>query len=232
MSKIHILLVEDNELFRLGLSTRLAREPDLTILAEAEDGETAIQIVNSNPAVDLVIIDTSLPGISGLETCRHVKAHRPHLPILVLTSNSESQLINDLIVAKVQGYCLKGVYSDAIVLAIRSLMMGSSWWDSIATQEIFNVFKNTNNAKPKSLFPLIELPLLTRREQEILVLVSTGKSNQEIATILYIAPGTVRVHIHTILSKLGVRDRTQAAIFAIEQGIVDRQLFESSGDRD
>lgn len=227
MSTIRILLVEDDELFRLGLSTRLERESDLTVIAEAADGETAIEIIASNQAVDIVILDIGLPGLTGLEACQHIRALRPFMPILALTSRSEPQLIKDLIVAKVQGYCLKGVCSDSIVLAIRSLMAGSSWWDSAATQEIFSVFNLAANAPPPSpMLPPTPIPVLTKREQEILVLVSTGKSNQEIATILYIATGTVRVHIHTILSKLGVRDRTQAAILALKNGIVDPQLFE------
>jgi two-component system, NarL family, response regulator len=224
MSTIRILLVEDDELFRLGLSTRLARETDLTIVAEAEDGETAIKIITSSLAVDVIVLDTGLPGLSGLETCYHIKALRPHIPILALTSHSDPQSINNLIVAKVQGYCLKGVCSDSIVLAIRSLMAGSSWWDITASQEIFSVFDRTANTQPPQLLQP-EMPVLTKREQEILALVSTGKSNQEIGAILYITTGTVRVHIHTILSKLGVRDRTQAAILAIKNGIVDRQLF-------
>ena len=225
MSTIRILLVEDDELFRLGLSTRLVREADMAIVAEAEDGETALELIATNALVDIVIIDTDLPGVSGLETCRNIKALRSNLPILALTAHSDSQLIGNLIVAKVQGYCLKGLCPSAIVLAIRSIMAGSSWWDSAATKEIFNVFERVAKAQIKSLTQSHEIPVLTKREQEILVLVSTGKSNQEIATILYIATGTVRVHIHTILSKLGVRDRTQAAILALRNGIVDPQLF-------
>jgi two-component system, NarL family, response regulator len=231
MVTIRILLVEDDELFRLGLSTRLDREPDLTIVAEAENGETALKLLTTNITVDIVILDIGLPGMSGLETCLQIKSVHPHLPILVLTSNAESQSISDLIVANVQGYCLKGFSSDSIVLAIRSIIAGSSWWDSTASKEIFNVFNRVSIAQNELNLYSAEIPVLTRREQEILALVSTGKSNQEIAGILYIATGTVRVHIHTILSKLGVRDRTQAAILALKNGIIDARLLEL-GDGD
>jgi two-component system, NarL family, response regulator len=233
MSTIRILLVEDDELFRLGLSTRLDRESDLTIVAEAENGETAIELLTTNIEVDIVILDIGLPGISGLETCLQIKLHHPDLPILVLTSNAEAQSISDLIVANVQGYCLKGVSSDSIVLAIRSIIAGSSWWDSTASKEIFNLFNRVATAQNELNLYSAEIPVLTRREQEILALVSTGKSNQEIAAILYIATGTVRVHIHTILSKLGVRDRTQAAILALKNGIIDARLLElGDGERE
>ena len=224
MSTIRILLVEDDELFRLGLSTRLAREPDLIIAAEAEDGETALEIINTDIAIDIAILDIGLPGINGLETCQQMRLCRPDLRILVLTSNYQPQSIEDLIAANVNGYCLKGLASESIVLAIRSIFAGASWWDNAASNEIFSAFRDperqflaTTETEPT--------PVLTKREQEILALVSIGKSNQEIANVLYIATGTVRVHVHTILSKLSVRDRTQAAILAIKNGLVDPKLL-------
>jgi two-component system, NarL family, response regulator len=224
MSTIRILLVEDDELFRLGLSTRLGRESDLIIAAEAEDGETALEIINTDIAIDIAILDIGLPGINGLETCQQMRLCRPNLRILVLTSNHQSQSIEDLIAANVNGYCLKGLASESIVLAIRSIVAGASWWDNAASNEIFSAFRDPE----RQFLATIETdqtPVLTKREQEILALVSIGKSNQEIASILYIATGTVRVHVHTILSKLSVRDRTQAAILAIKNGLVDPNLL-------
>jgi two-component system, NarL family, response regulator len=226
MSTIRILLVEDDELFRLGLSTRLVREPDLIIAAEAEDGETAIEFVSTDLEIDIAILDIGLPGIDGLETCRQMRLYRPSLRILILTSNYQPQSIEDLIAANVNGYCLKGLASNSIVLAIRSIIAGASWWDHTASHEIFSAFRDPE----KLLIPTIGTEfstVLTKREQEILALVSMGKSNQEIASVLYIATGTVRVHVHTILSKLSVRDRTQAAILAIKNGLVDPQLLKS-----
>jgi two-component system, NarL family, response regulator len=224
MSTIRILLVEDDELFRLGLSTRLVREGDLIVVAEAADGETAIELVQTDLEIDIAILDIGLPGIDGLETCQQMRLHRPDLRILVLTSNYQPQSIEELIATNVNGYCLKGLASDSIVLAIRSIVAGASWWDNTASNEIFSAFRDPE----KQLLPTVETELitvLTKREQEILALVSMGKSNQEIATILYIATGTVRVHVHTILSKLSVRDRTQAAILAIKNGLVDPKLL-------
>jgi two-component system, NarL family, response regulator len=224
MSTIRIMLVEDDELFRLGLSTRLVREQDLKIVAEAEDGETAIEFVKTTISIDLVILDIGLPGIDGLETCQQMRFYRPELPILVLTANSQPQPIEDLIAANVNGYCVKGQNSNSIVLAIRSIMTGASWWDNTASSEIFSAFRDPNNLPVLTIEPGLTA-VLTKREQEILALVSMGKSNQEIADGLYIAAGTVRVHVHTILNKLSVRDRTQAAILAIKSGLVDPLLL-------
>ena len=119
---LKILLVEDDELFRLGLSVRLQKEPDLTIIAEAEDGETAVELAERHPA-DLVILDVGLPGIGGIEACRQLKQQQPNLPVLVLTSRNQPALIARLVEAGAQGYCLKGVAAETLILAIRSVLV-------------------------------------------------------------------------------------------------------------
>ena len=108
VDRLKILLVEDDELFRLGLQVRLQRESGIELLVEAEDGETALDLAKQQP-FDLVLLDIGLPGLGGLETCRQLKQHHPKLPILVLTSRHETALISRLVAAGAQGYCLKGV---------------------------------------------------------------------------------------------------------------------------
>jgi two-component system NarL family response regulator len=205
LSPLRLLLVEDDELFRLGLVVRLQQEPNIEIVAEAEDGETAVDLANRH-SLDLILLDIGLPRMSGLEACRQIKMQHPNLPILALTSRSETTLINRLIETGIQGFCLKGIDAQTLVLAIRSVVAGASWWDSKATNEIRTAF--TQQSSNKSSIP--NLSLLTEREQEILSLMATGNIDQEIADRLYIASGTVRVHIHAIVNKLGCRDRAQA----------------------
>ncbi|MDF5728898.1 MAG: response regulator transcription factor [Rhizonema sp. PD38] len=225
---LKILLVEDDELFRLGLKMRLQQEADVEIVAEAEDGEQAVELANRYP-LNLVLLDIGLPGIGGIEACRQIKQQQPNLPVLVLTSRSEKALILRLIEAGAQGYCLKGIPPESLILALRSVVAGASWWDRTATYEIRAAFEDNR----MSVLPIstTEQPdnSLTKREQEILALVAAGKSNQEIAKILYIAPGTVRVHVHAILQKLEVRDRTQAAVLAIQKGLVASDLLNHEG---
>ncbi|MEB3216695.1 MAG: response regulator transcription factor [Nostocales cyanobacterium 94392] len=228
---LKILLIEDDELFRLGISTRLHQEAGLEIVAEAEDGETAIELASQLP-LDIVILDVGLPGIGGVEACRQIKQRRPSLPVLVLTSHSQKILITQLIQAKANGYCLKGIAAENLILAIRSVACGASWWDSNATVEIQMAFQssqsNLNSISNSTITSSFDNNSLTKREREILTLVVAGKSNQEIGENLFITSGTVRVHIHAILQKLEVRDRTQAAIIAIQRGLIDCKQIENN----
>ena len=204
---LRLLLVEDDELFRLGLRVRLQKEPSIEEVVEAEDGETALTIAQQS-LFDLVILDLGLPGIGGIETCRQLKSYQPTLPILILTSWDDSALVNRLIKMGVQGYCVKGIAAESLVLAVRSVVAGASWWDPSATQTLRQM---VSEVQPK--FSDSENPL-TPREQDVLALVAQSKTNSEIAIILYICTGTVRVHVHAILHKLQVSDRTQAVLAA------------------
>jgi two-component system NarL family response regulator len=227
---LKVLLVEDDELFRLGLRVRLQQEPGIEVVAEAEDGETAIELVKHH-ALNIVVLDIGLPGIGGIETCRQLWQINPNLPMLVLTSHTQKTLINRVIEVGARGYCLKGAPSETLILAIRSVAAGASWWDPNATTEIRAAFSDHLATYPEIATTLSNsssdkaIATLTRREQEILALIASGKSNQEIAETLYIAPGTVRVHVHAILQKLDVRDRTKAAVIAIQRQLIAKDLL-------
>ncbi|HEY9633686.1 MAG TPA: response regulator transcription factor [Coleofasciculaceae cyanobacterium] len=219
---LRILLVEDDELFRLGLSMRLSKEPGLEVVAEAVDGETAVELTNQH-LPDVVLLDVGLPGVGGVEACRQIKERHPQMPVLVLTSHSQKQLIERLITAGASGYCLKGLEAELLILALRSVAAGASWWDQTGTAEIRAAMTGNPPVQVKTAGDS-QNPL-TQREQEILAQIAAGKSNQEIAEQLHIATGTVRVHVHAILQKLEVRDRTQAAVLAIQKGLVAAELL-------
>lgn len=223
---LKILLVEDDELFRLGLRVRLQQETGFEVIAEAEDGETAVEMAKCH-SLDIVVLDIGLPGIGGVEACRQLRQLSSNLPVLVLTSHTQKSLINRIIEVGAQGYCLKGAPSETLILAIRSVAAGASWWHSNATTEIRAAFGKESTTTSEQLSEKVA-STLTRREQEILALIAAGKTDREIAEMLYITPGTVRVHVHSILQKLGVRDRTQAAAIAIQRKAIDRDFLPGS----
>ena len=235
-SALRILIVEDDELFRLGLFTRLQREPSIQVVAEATDSESAIALTSSSQP-DVVLLDVGLPGIGGVEACRRIKQQHPDLPVLVLTAHSQKPLIEQLIAVGASGFCLKGIEVETLFLALRSVAVGASWWDSHSTKEIYAAYASQSGAKAAALPAqkssellsggsvsdglVAESPIdvLTQREREVLALIAKGHNNQEIAEWLNITAGTVRVHVHAVLQKLGVRDRTQAAILAIQRSV-------------
>ncbi len=223
---LRVLLAEDDELFRLGLRMRLQQESDFDVVAEAEDGEMAVEMAQRFP-VDIVVLDIGLPGIGGIEACRQLKQQQPNLPILVLTSRTQASLVSRLIEAGAQGYCLKGIASETLVLAIRSIAAGASWWDAAATTEIRAAFENRPTAiaanENSGTYPALETNPLTQREQEILALIVASKTNQEIARMLHITAGTVRVHVHAILNKLNVSDRAHAAALAMQKKFISKE---------
>lgn len=211
---LKLLLVEDDGLFRLGLATCLQREPTIELVVEAVDGESALGLVQKQ-AFDAVILDLGLPGLGGIETCRQLHQLQPELPVLILTSHPDKHLVLKLMEAGAKGYCLKGIDADKLVLAIRSIAMGATWWDGNVSDRIYTAI-NQNN-RPSGLGNEFQL---TKRELEVLTLISRGKTNQQIAETLFITSGTARVHVHAILQKLDVSDRTQAAIIALQQNLI------------
>lgn len=211
---LKLLLIEDDELFRLGLATFFDREPTIDLVIEAPDGETAIELVGRH-TFDVVMLDLFLPGLDGMETCRQIQKLQPNLPILVLTAYPDKNLVVELMEVGVRGYCLKGIDANNLLLAIRSIATGATWWDATASIQIFDAICQIDRAHR----PVDELQL-TKRELEVLTLIASGKTNQQIAEALFITPGTVRVHVHTILQKLNVSDRTQAAIFALQHKLI------------
>jgi two-component system, NarL family, response regulator len=211
---LKLLLVEDDELFRLGLVTFFEQEPIVDRVTEVADGETAIELVG-HKTFDVVILDLVLPGLDGMETCRQLQKLQPNLPVLVLTAHPDKNLVVKLVEVGIRGYCLKGIDANNLLLAIRSIATGATWWDATASSQIFEAIGQTDRC-PR---PVDELQL-TKRELEVLTLIANGRTNQQIAQVLFITPGTVRVHVHTILQKLNVSDRTQAAIFALQQNLI------------
>ena len=220
MKLIKILLVDDQPLFREGLRTLLSVQSDFEIAGEAGNGEEAIKLARTlQPAV--VLMDLQMPVLDGVAATRCLKAEQPDCRVIVLTTFDDDENVFDGLRAGAVGYLLKDAPSEKLCEAIRLAARGESFLQpSVAAKVVAEFARLTSKAATPSQLhnePLIEP--LSDREREILSLISAGASNREIANTLFLAEGTVKNHVTNILGKLGVRDRTQAALKAKEMGL-------------
>lgn len=212
---IRIALADDQALVRSGFRALLGLFEGLQVVAEAEDGEAAIQVVmDTNP--DVLLLDVRMPRRNGVEVVNELAARRRLPPTLLLTTFEDDFAMVACVRAGARGYLLKGVTPEVLVEAIRTLAAGGSYlYSPIPTQPARN---GQDAAQQASLAPGAEQ--LTDREREVLKLLSSGISNKEIATALRLSEGTVRNHVSNIFAKLGVNDRTKAVLCALQRGLV------------
>jgi DNA-binding NarL/FixJ family response regulator len=215
---IRILLVDDQALFREGLHTLLSVHDDLAVVGEASNGQEAIAAV-AKLSPDVVLMDLRMPVLNGVAATQQITESFPSSRVIVLTTFDDDDYVFDGLRAGAVGYLLKDVPSAKLVEAIRAAARGESFLQpSVAAKVVaeFSRMSGLKTAVPQQ--DLVEP--LSERELEILGVLATGASNREIANELFITEGTVKNHITNILGKLGVRDRTQAALKAKELGLI------------
>jgi DNA-binding NarL/FixJ family response regulator len=217
MNPIRVLLVDDQALFREGLRTLLDGRSDLVVVGEAGNGEEALNLAKRlRPHV--VLMDLRMPVLDGVAATRQLHASLPECRVLVLTTFDDDELVFAGLRAGAAGYLLKDVSSERLVEAILAIAHGESVLQPSVTAKVVTEFNRMTDRMPRSAESLVEL--LSEREQQILRLLANGQSNKEIAAALALSEGTVKNHISSILNKLGVRDRTQAALRARELGLI------------
>jgi NarL family two-component system response regulator LiaR len=215
MTRISVLIVDDHGIVREGLRTYLELMDDIEVIGEAENGlEAVAQVRQHRP--DVVIMDLVMPEMDGIEATRQIRAISPTSKVLVLSSFTDDERVFPAIRAGAAGYLLKDVSPPDLADAIQAVHHGKTELHSDIAKKLMDQF-----ASPKA-GPTAAPGDLTARELEVLRLIAQGKSNREIAQALTISEKTVKTHVSNILSKLHVDDRTQAAIYALKEGLVSQ----------
>ena len=216
MSKpITVMIVDDHEMVRKGAKGYLEAQPDIAVVAEAESGEDAVRFAREH-VPDVVLMDLVMPGMDGVEATRKVKDVSPRTQIIVLTSYHQDEHIFPALQAGAISYLLKDVKAKELVEAIHRAAKGEATLHPRVAARVIKQFSNGETARSKLFTEL------TERELEVLALIARGYTNQKIAEDLVISIGTVKGHVSNILSKLHLADRTQAAVYAWQEGIVRR----------
>jgi two-component system response regulator DevR len=223
VKRLRILLVDDHEVVRLGLATLLEDVPSVTVVGEAGSAREAIMACERLDP-DLVILDIRLPDQTGVDVCRRIIERWPHVRVIMLTSYTDDDLIAEAVLAGAAGYVLKQVGNEELLRAIEAVRRGEALLDPQVTQRVLQRMRQTEHLLDASAFRD-----LSKRELEVLRLVSQGKSNREIAEVLSVSEKTVRNHVSSLLSKLGLNNRIELATYAIKHRI---GTFLSSEGRD
>lgn len=211
--KQRILLVDDHEVVRLGLKALLDRHHNFEVVGEAASAREALeQVAIVNP--DVIVMDIRLPGTSGIEACEEITRTYPDKKVIMLTSYAEDEMLFSAIRAGASGYILKQIGGDDLVRALEAVGRGEALLDPAVTQRVFQEVRKAVKEEEASAFAH-----LSQQEKHVLLLVSEGKTNREIARALYLGEGTVRNYVSSILSKLSVNNRAEAAAYAVEHNL-------------
>jgi DNA-binding NarL/FixJ family response regulator len=215
---IRVLLVDDQALFREGLETLLSVHKDIQVVGQASNGQEALEVA-AQVQPDVVLMDVRMPVLDGVRATCLLKEAQPQCRVIVLTTFDDDEYIFDALRTGAAGYLLKDVASARLVEAIRATARGESILEPSVAAKVIAEFTRVSSMVPAAQMEHLVEPL-SERELEILALIARGASNKEIASQLFIAEGTVKNHVTHILGKLGVRDRTQAALKARELGLL------------
>ncbi|HMN58970.1 MAG TPA: response regulator transcription factor [Anaerolinea sp.] len=216
-AKIRLLIVDDQTMFRQGMRMLLSSQPDFEIVGEAADGEDALaKAAQLKPQV--VLMDLRMPVLDGAAATRRLRAAHPEMRVIVLTTFDEDEAIFDGLRSGATGYLLKDAPTDKLYEAIRAAARGESFLQPSVAARVVAEFARLSEQAPAGNQALAEP--LSQRELEILRLLANGATNKEIAAQLVLAEGTVKNHVTNILTKLGVTDRTRAALRARELGML------------
>lgn len=218
MTPIRVLLADDQEMIRAGIRLMVDVEPDLEVVGEAANGAEAQEAV-ATCRPDVVVMDIRMPVVDGIEATRRIVTSGAACAVLVLTTFDDDEFVFGALRAGAAGFLLKDSPPDDLLNAIRTVNEGGSLVDPGLTRRLIERWSALEEAaRPEPARP--ELPEITPREREILVGLAKGWSNRELADNFFLSEGTIKTHVSSLLSKLGLRSRVQAVIYAYESGVV------------
>lgn len=219
--EIKVLIVEDHELTRFGLKTAFGNIDYISDIQEAPDAESAFELI-SNQRPDIIFMDLGLPGINGIEAIKKIKEQDESIKIIVLTSHNNDDDVLKVLSYGVNAYCMKDINPKTLALVLKMVQEGAMWIDPNIAPMISKMLQNISNVdiKSDSKSSDEEKIQLTDRETQVLKLIVDGYNNADIASNLCVSIHTAKAHVCSILQKLAVDDRTQAAIKALKEGIV------------
>jgi len=218
---IKVVIADSHDLFRQGLSSLLARQPDIQIAGEAKDGAELISMMHDlEPQV--LLMEIYMRGVDGLQTVYDIMAEYPDTTVAILTSSEDDTDVLSAVKMGVKGYILKNSSLDELVQAVQALSSGGAYFSSSMFTKVLQEF--THLARRRDLQEAKGIDALTDREKDVLRLVAKGSTNRDIAEELVITENTVKVHLRNILDKLQLRNRQQAAAYAVQEGLISRVL--------
>lgn len=213
MSKKTILLVDDHEVVRIGLKSLLEHNDQFEVVAEAATAKEAVEMVEEHQP-DVVLMDIRLPGPSGIDATEEITQRFPDVRVVILTSYAEDDMLFSAIRAGASGYVLKQIGAEGLITAIEAACRGEALLDPAVTQRVFQEVRRAVKEEEAAAFVN-----LSQQEKHVLALVSEGKTNREIAEALFLGEGTVRNYVSSILSKLSVSNRAEAAAYAVTHSL-------------
>lgn len=219
MSKLRIFLIDDHNLFRSGVKALLVRQPDFEVVGEAADGLEGLKRAKQLKP-DVVLLDLNMPGISGREAVKMLVEELPQTQVLMLTVSEDAEDLMDTLKSGARGYLLKNIDADYLVESIRRAARGEAVMSPQMTSKLVRGLQA--GGAEVVLPPTAEKDRVSPREREVLALLARGASNKEMARELQLAESTVKIHVQNILRKLNLSSRVQAAVYAVEHGIVNK----------
>jgi len=225
MNPVHVLIVDDQVLFREGLASLLETQPDLTVVGEASDGEEAVAKARELRP-DLILMDISMPRMGGLEATRLIRQETPAARIVMLTVSDADDDLFEAVKAGAIGYLLKNLRARILFDRLRGVFQGEVALSPVIAARVLDEFARN---RQREVEPSAGSTELTDRERTVLQMVISGASNKEIAAALEIAESTVKRHMHNILEKLHLGNRVQAAAYAVRRGLVEAPATTRSG---